>query len=153
MRKVFLTSLLAFLSAPAVVFGDEIVMFPIPAQSEAIMSGIIKSKPSDSPSIKLFYETNENTTYVCINAVLPNSGKCGNTTVKECYASSGNPTIQVIGSKNYDRLNGSAMLTDDFFFSLAIKDETNNKRCQVSVTGSRAKGEIYLCDYITLKCF
>ena len=150
MRNVFLMFTLVFLSVPGVVFGDEIVIFPIPPQNDAIMSGIVESKPKEIPSIKLFGETDESS-YVCINAVTPNSGKCGNTSVKECYPSRGRPTIHTIAGKAYDRLNGSAMLTDDFFFSLATKDETNNKRCQVSITGSN--GTEHPCYHLTLKCF
>lgn len=99
---------------------------------------------------QVFYET-DFVKYVCINVLSDTAGSCGNPHVKKCYTinPSAVPTIAGIADatkkipisieegslKGYGGVSEESKSRHNYLYMFSIIDSTNNKRCNVNVSG------------------
>ena len=151
---------LVFLLAASIATADEVKFL-------RMGTGIVPEGVRGAAGVQVFYETDKRS-FVCVNVLTKASGFCGSQSVKECYSISVPSNISFIDDslRNYEGVDS----TTDYLYSLAVKDEANHKRCQISVAGKldpvdgrfdgdKASLKEYIryyaeaCTHITLKCF
>lgn len=118
--------------------------------------------------VNVFYET-DHVSFVCLHVLLPDVGTCGDTSIKECYPTTGRTTFSYV-DKSFKHFEENDLNSEgDNLYSFFVKDDTNNKKCHISVVGktivgasrfginktphSQSGDNTKTCEHITLRCF